>query len=286
MIETANLDAPALASLLHFYADAGVEWLVEDEPVDSFAAFAATRAERQTQRTVPAAQATAAKAARPAAQAPASGPASPSSGTVVVPNEEAVAMAREAAALARSLDDLKERLTAFTGCNLRLSALSTIFSSGTTQSGVMIIGPMPEPDDEREGLAFSGPSGFLLERMIGAIGLSREAVLTTTLIPWRTPGNRSPLPHEIDICRPFLERQVELANPKALLLLGNLTVRTFFGARGNIHQLRGEWRDLSFGAHTVPSLASLHPSELLKAPRAKAQSWNDLLAFRKRLDSL
>ncbi|MCX8998438.1 uracil-DNA glycosylase [Rhizobiaceae bacterium BDR2-2] len=277
MIEAAKLDAPELAALLHFYADAGVEWLVEDEAVDSFAAFAAARAAQQ--QAAPAGQ-TPSRTEKPAAS-----PATPA-GTPVVPNEEAVAQAREAAAQARSLDELKERLVAFNGCNLRLSALSTIFASGGTESGVMIVGPLPEQDDEREGTAFSGPSGFLLERMIGAIGLKRESVLTTTLVPWRTPGNRAPLPHEIEICRPFIERQVELAGPRALLLLGNLTVRTFFGATGNIHQLRGQWRDLTFGSHVVPALASLHPSELIKAPRAKPQAWADLLSFARRIGTL
>lgn len=280
MIEASHLDAPELAALLHFYADAGVEWLVEDEAVDSFAAFAETRAAQQA--ASPSRQAPA-RTERPAAATQA--PAAPAiqSGNVTVPNVEAVAMAREVAAQARSLEDLRERLIAFNGCNLRHSALSTIFASGGTESGLMVIGPLPEQDDEREGIAFSGPPGLLLERMIGAIGLKREAVLATTLIPWRTPGNRAPLPHEVDICRPFIERQVELANPRALLLLGNLTARTFFGANGNIHQLRGHWRDLTFGGLVVPALASLHPSELMKAPRAKPQAWADLLSLAGRM---
>lgn len=282
MIQATNLDAPELAALLHFYADAGVEWLVEDQPVDSFAVFAEARAVQQPAPARPAP----ARAEKPAAPPkPVAAPAI-QTGTVVVPNEEAVALAREAAAQARSLDDLKARLVAFNGCNLRLSALSTIFASGGAESGVMIVGPLPEPDDEREGVAFAGPPGFLLERMIGAIGLKRESVLTTTLIPWRTPGNRAPLPHEIEICRPFIERQVELAEPRALLLLGNLTARTFFGANGNIHQIRGQWRDLTFGGLVVPALASLHPSELMKAPRTKPQAWADLLSFARRIGTL
>lgn len=288
MIDAAHLEAPELAALLHFYADAGVEWLVEEQAIDSFAAFAETRAAQTRPAPVATAPERPARPATPAkkserATAP---PPAAQTGTIVVPNEEAVALAREAATSAQTLDELKDRLTAFNGCNLRLSALSTIFASGGEQSGVMIVGPLPEPDDEREGIAFSGPPGALLQRMIGAIGLTRETVLTTTLIPWRTPGNRAPLPHEIDLCRPFIERQVELANPRALLLLGNLTARTFFGASGNIHQLRGQWRDLTFGSLVVPALATLHPSELAKAPRAKPQAWADLLSFAKRIGTL
>lgn len=284
MIEAAHLTAPELAALLHFHADAGVEWLVEDEAVDSFAVFAASRPQQAVASSAAPAPSS---PARPQRQAQAPAPqASPAAQTgVVVPNEEAVLMARETAAAAHSLEELKAALCVFNGCNLRLSALSTIFASGGAASGLMIVGPMPEQDDEREGTAFSGPAGLLLERMIGAIGLTRETVLTTTLIPWRTPGNRPPLPHEIEICRPFIERQIELAAPRALLLLGNLTARTFFGANGNIHQLRGKWHELSFGSHAVPALASLHPSELVKAPRAKAQAWADLLALARRMET-
>ena len=291
MIEAQHLDAPELAALLHFYADAGVEWLVEDEPVDSFAAFEATRNRAPSSTAAPASASDAPSRTAPSRQAPSqakssasrAAPAPQPAAPVAVPNEQAVAEAREVAARARSLDELKEALGNFSGCNLKLSALSTIFASGSLASGLMIVGPMPEPDDEREGVAFSGPPGFLLERMIGAIGLKRDDVLTTMLIPWRTPGNRPPLTHEVDMCRPFIDRQIELAAPKVLLLLGNLTARTFLGANGNIHQLRGKWHSLSFGDKTVATLASLAPSEILKAPRAKAQAWSDLLSLQQNL---
>lgn len=288
MIEASQLQAPELAALLHFYADAGVEWLVEDEAVDSFAAFEAVRAGQATRsEQMDNRKATPAAApARPATQ-PAHGAgrtaAPQAAAPVAVPGEQSVAEARAIASKARSLDDLKEALAAFNGCNLKLSAFSTIFASGGTSSGLMIVGPMPEPDDEREGAAFSGPPGFMLERMLGAIGLARTEVTTTTLIPWRTPGDRAPLAHEIDMCRPFIDRQIELVAPKALLLLGNFTARTLLGASGNIHHLRGKWHTLSFGGHTVPTLATLHPSELIKAPRAKAGAWSDLLSLAGRL---
>ena len=294
MIEASQLHAPELAALLHFYADAGVEWLVEDAAVDSFAAYEETRNSQAARTETPAKARSAPAAARQQTQqtAPSTGPsrnASPAPQTaapLAVPGEQSVAEARAAAAQARSLPELREALAAFNGCNLKLSALSTIFTSGSASSGLMIVGPMPEPDDEREGSAFSGPSGFMLERMIGAIGLGRADVMTTMLIPWRTPGDRPPLVHEIDMCRPFIDRQIELAAPKALLLLGNLTARTFFGATGNIHMLRGKWHALSFGAHTVPTLATLHPSELIKAPRAKAGAWSDLLSLAERLKAV
>ncbi|MCQ1850053.1 uracil-DNA glycosylase [Neorhizobium galegae] len=292
-----DMDAPELAALLHFYADAGVEWLVEDEPVDRFAQFAAQKAaqaearapasarqqpvgneQAPTTRTGdagPAAPKRAAPAGRASAPPPASAP-------VSVPDEQAVASARFAAESARSLDELKTALEAFNGCNLKNGARNTVFASGNPASGIMVIGPMPNADDDRDGIPFSGRQGQLLDRMLGAIGLSRDGALLTNVIPWRPPGNRMPSQAEMDICRPFLERQVALAEPKLLLLLGNFPARFFFGGNGTIHSMRGEWRDLSFGGITVSAIATLHPQELLAAPANKALAWQDLLMFKMR----
>lgn len=101
-------------------------------------------------------------------------------------------------------------------------------------------------------------------------------------MPWRPPGNRVPSAREADICRPFIERQIALAEPKQLLLLGNFTARFFFGGE-TIHQLRGEWRELTFGGTSIPTLATLHPQDLVAAPINKRFAWLDLLAFKSRL---
>ncbi len=289
-----DMDAPELAALLHFYADAGVEWLVEDEPVDRFAQFAAQKAVQAEARApasarqqptnyeqAPTSQAAAATPKRTAPAARASAP-PPASAPVSVPDEQAVASARFAAESARSLDELKTALEAFNGCNLKNGARNTVFVSGNSASGIMVIGPMPNADDDRDGIPFSGRQGQLLDRMLGAIGLSRDGVLLTNVIPWRPPGNRMPSQAEMDICRPFLERQVALAEPKLLLLLGNFPARFFFGGNGTIHSMRGEWREIAFGGISCSAIATLHPQELLAAPANKALAWQDLLMFKMR----
>ncbi len=283
MITARDMTAAELAALLHFHAEAGVEWLVEDAPVDRQAEFAA---ERQVRQRPAAATATAAPGTapaperrRPEAPQPAPRPAAP----VAIPDEHAVTEARFAAESARTLDELRTAVEAFGGCNLKTSARSTVFAAGEPAAGVMVIGPMPSGDDDREGAAFSGKAGFLLDRMLGAIGLSRETVLLSTVIPWRPPGDRPPSAPEAAICRPFIERQIELAEPKAVLLLGNFTARFFFGGTGTIHTMRGEWREIACGSHAVPAIATLHPQELLTAPASKALAWADLQAFRARL---
>ncbi|MBB3382813.1 MULTISPECIES: uracil-DNA glycosylase [unclassified Rhizobium] len=282
MISASDLTPAELAALLHFHADAGVDWLLEDQPVDRFAEFEAMRAARQGARAAQPRPEATAPAARPQTERrPAAKPAAaPPRATPAIPDEQAVEQARFAAESARSLSELKTALEAFNGCNLKNSARSTIFASGTPEGRIMVIGPMPSADDDREGAPFAGRAGQLLDRMLAAIGLKRDEILLTNVIPWRPPGNRAPSPPEIEICRPFIERQIALAEPKAVLLLGNFTARHFFGSTETIHGLRGEWREISVSGRTIPAIASLHPQELLTAPVNKRLAWSDLLTFK------
>ncbi len=284
MIQAKDLEAGELAALLHFYADAGVDWLLEDSPVDRLQEFEAQQAAREQVRraqvSAPAEAAERKAAPRAAASAPLNPPPA-----VAVPDDQAVAAARFAAESARSLDELKIAVEAFGGCNLKNSARSTVFLSGDPASRIMVIGPMPNADDDRDGFPFSGRQGQLLDRMLASIGLSRETVVLTNIIPWRPPGNRMPSPAETAICRPFIERQIALAEPQHLLLLGNFPARFFFGENGTIHSLRGRWREMVVAGRSLRMLATLHPQELLTAPANKALAWQDLLLLSQDLGS-
>lgn len=291
MISASDLTPAELAALLHFHADAGVDWLLEEQPIDRFAEFETMRAARQGARTTqpkPETQLPAAKALpdrRQAAKPATAPPPASSRNTPAIPDEQAVEQARFAAESARSLGELKIAIEAFSSCNLKNSARSTIFASGTAEGRIMVIGPMPSADDDREGTPFAGRAGQLLDKMLAAIGLRRDDILLTNVIPWRPPGNRAPSAPEIEICRPFIERQIALAEPKALLLLGNFTARHFFGGAETIHGLRGQWREIDILGRTVPAIASLHPQELLTAPINKRLAWNDLQAFKNRFNA-
>ncbi|WFS01779.1 uracil-DNA glycosylase [Rhizobium tumorigenes] len=290
MISVQDLSPAELAALLHFHADAGINWMLEEDPVDRFAEFEALKAARQSGRPAPApsptpvSQIANAAELRPSAQAVATAPPA-AARAPAIPDEQAIDQARFAAESARSLPELKAALEAFNGCNLKNSARSTLFASGNPESGIMVIGPMPGADDDREGAVFAGRSGLLLDRMLASIGLDRNGILLTNVIPWRPPGNRAPSIPETDICRPFIERQLALAEPKVVLLLGNFTARFFFGGNETIHALRGHWREIGAGAGSVPAIATLHPQDLLTAPINKRLAWQDLLAFRRRIDA-
>ncbi|MDW9595526.1 uracil-DNA glycosylase [Sinorhizobium meliloti] len=285
MISANDLSRSELAALLAFHAEAGVEWLLEEEPVDRLAEFEAMKSRRAQSRAVPQTGATAAEPQQsaPPAAARERRPAPPAPPPVVaIPDEQAIKEAQFVADAARSLGELRTAMEAFAGCNLRNSARNLVFAEGSAASGVMIIGPMPYADDDRDGRPFAGRHGEMLERMLSGVGLSREDVLLANAVPWRPPGNRVPSAREADICRPFIERQIALAEPKQLLLLGNFTARFFFGGE-TIHQLRGEWRELTFGGTSIPTLATLHPQDLVAAPINKRFAWLDLLAFKSRL---
>jgi uracil-DNA glycosylase family 4 len=286
MTPASDLHPAELAALLHFYADAGVDYLLDDTPNDRFAEFASAKQARQRpepQGEQASAQGTAPSARERLAAAAARAAPPPSSKPAFVPDAQAVAAARFAAESARSLAELKAAIEAFQLCNLKNSARNTIFAEGDPTSGIMIIGSMPDADDDREGIPFAGKPGQLLDRMLAAINLSRDKILLTQVSPWRAPGNRAPSAAEADILRPFVERQIALAEPKHILLLGNIAARFFFGPSGTIHTLRGEWRDIGVDGKTYPAIASLHPQELLNAPASKALAWADLQSFRDKI---
>ena len=195
----------------------------------------------------------------------------------------AVGAARTAARSAASLEALKQALETFDGCGLKATAKSLCFYRGAAHAPLMIIGEAPGRDEDIQGRPFIGPAGQLLDRMLAAAGWSEADVHITNVVYWRPPGNRPPTPQEAEICRPFLERQIELVAPRVLLLLGGSATKQIFRTDEGILNARGRWQTLEFGASKVPTLASLHPAYLLRTPIAKRQSWRDLLSVREAL---
>jgi DNA polymerase len=280
MTMSSSIDAlsPAeLGQLMHFYAESGVEWLLEDEPLDRFAEFERQVAERS--RAAAAARdpkspeaPSRERAAAPAVIKPAA-----------LPDGEAVSEAQRIASAAQSVEALIEAVAAFTGCNLRNSARTSAFFKGSTAAKIAIAGGCPGPDDDRHGAPFSGAHGEMLDRMTAALGWGKDDVAVFNVIPWRPPGNRAPTPHEVEICRPFSTRLVELLRPKALLSMGNFPARFFSNSQESIHSLRGRWITLTVNGEVVPLMPTFHPQDLISAPACKRHAWQDLLNFKARL---
>src|SRR5262245_45903740 len=137
-----------------------------------------------------------------------------------VPADAAIMGARSAARAAQSLQALEGTLAGFEGCGLKATAKNLCFYRGAARSALMLIGEAPGRDEDLEGKPFVGRAGQLLDKMLAAIGLTEADVHITNIVYWRPPGNRTPTPQEAQVCRPFLERQVELVAPKVIALLG------------------------------------------------------------------
>lgn len=197
------------------------------------------------------------------------------------PETSAGAMnARELAKSAATLDELRALLENFEGCGLKKTASRLCLSRGSQTARLMLVGEAPGKDEDIQGEPFVGRAGQLLDRMLAAINLTEADIYITNLVFWRPPGNRTPSPEEVQVCQPFVERQIELLAPKILVFLGNAAAKQLTGATEGIMKLRGKWLNYS----GIRAMATLHPAYLLRNPLAKRLAWRDLLAIRDALD--
>ena len=183
-----------------------------------------------------------------------------------------------------SLDDLKDYMSKFKGCELYKNATNMVFSDGNKSSEIMLIGEAPGHDEDIQGKPFVGRSGKLLNKMLEAIGLSRDTVYIANIVPWRPPNNRRPTEEEINICLPFIRKHIELIAPKVLMLLGSTATYALLRNKEGITKIRGKWVDMEFGKLKVPTLPSFHPAFLLRQPAQKKYSWEDLKMLKKKID--
>jgi DNA polymerase len=175
-------------------------------------------------------------------------------------------------------------LETFDECGLKRTAKNLVFSDGNPAGRVMFIGEAPGRDEDLQGKSFVGRSGQLLDRMLAAIGLDRDTVYIANVIYWRPPGNRDPSPVERAQCRPFIIRQIELADPEIIVPIGAVPARELIGTTSGILRLRGQWKSFKVNGREIPVMPSLHPAYLLRQPAQKKLAWRDFLAIRRKLD--
>jgi len=276
-----------IAALLRYYEALGVDAAVADSAVDLTALEPVRRAAGAPQAqpgTGPGPEAD--RRAAPPARAEAPPPARrPPAAPALIDSDAATADARALAAAAGSLGELENAVRAFDGCPLKATATNTVFSDGSRDAELMIVGEAPGAEEDRQGLPFVGPAGQLLDLMLAAIGRDRTSTYIANILFWRPPGNRPPSSNEIAVCLPFVERHIALKHPKVLVLAGNTSAKALLGTSEGITKLRGRWMDLSVPGlpAPVPTVAIYHPSYLLRTPAMKRQAWRDLIAISKRL---
>jgi DNA polymerase len=249
-----------LAGLLQWYLDHGVDEAIADAPINRFEAAATDSgppiAADRTHQT--------AKSPPPASQA--------------------VASAHQLAAASTTFDRLIDAIESFDGCALKRTATTTCIYDGNPGSRIMLIGEAPGAQEDRQGKPFVGPAGQLLDKMLAAIDLDRGKVLITNLLFWRPPGNRTPTADEIAACLPFVERMVEIVEPKLLIYVGGSAAKAMLDRNEGITRLRGRWFAYAKGTgESIPATAIFHPAFLLRQPGRKKETWRDLLAIRQKL---
>ena len=259
--------------ILRWWAEAGVDFVVDEEPHDRFVETLSPAAPSRMTPPVAAAASPAPSAPPPARLAPRIEQAAAAA------PDEAARSAREIAASANSLEELREALEKFEGCGLMATATQLVFSDGAPGARIMLVGEAPGGDEDRIGKPFVGRAGQLLDRMLAAIGLDRGKVYIANVAPWRPPGNRTPTLQETAICLPFIQRQIELADPDLLVCLGASSAQTLLGVKDGITRARGKWFDYRNGNRTIKALAMFHPAYLLRQPAQKRQAWRDLRAL-------
>ncbi|NBU21468.1 uracil-DNA glycosylase [bacterium] len=178
-----------------------------------------------------------------------------------------------------SLIQLQSELQNCQRCKLSCGRTHIVFGEGNPRARLVFVGEGPGEQEDLQGRPFVGKAGQLLDRMIAALGLSKNEVYILNIVKCRPPGNRNPEMDEITACSPFLYKQLELIQPQVIVALGMFAAQTLLQSEEKITQLRGRFHLFS-GIKLMPTY---HPAYLLKNPASKKEAWWDLQEVAKEL---
>jgi len=181
-----------------------------------------------------------------------------------------------------TLAQLEKLICNCTSCILHEGRNKFVFGSGNPNAEVMVIGEGPGAEEDKQGLPFVGRAGKLLTDVLKAINFSREEVYIANVVKCRPPGNRTPLPGEMDTCLPYLKKQIELIKPKLILCLGLTAARGILKKRDSLTNMRGK----VFEFENIKVMVTYHTAALLRNPHWKRGCWEDVQKFRKLYDEL
>jgi len=182
----------------------------------------------------------------------------------------------------RTLAQIREELGPCTRCKLSGTRRSIVFGVGAEDAPLMFVGEAPGEQEDKRGEPFVGPAGELLDKMIEAMGWTRQTVYITNIIACRPPGNRNPQPDEVAACLPFLNAKIAAIAPRIIVALGRPSANTLLGRDAPISTLRGKFHDRN-GVKVMPTF---HPAYLLREPDKKREAWSDLKLVMAELERL
>ena len=184
------------------------------------------------------------------------------------------------------LENLKEKISNIDNCELKNHATQLVFSDGTSESQLMIVGEGPGQKEDELGKPFVGDAGMLLNKMLMAINIDRNKVYITNVVNYRPPNNRKPEPAEITRYSNYLREHISIIDPKILILMGSSAMEALFGSKIKITKERGLWKEVIINNKTFLCMITFHPAYLLRQPENKKYSWTDLKEIRKKIDQL
>jgi len=178
------------------------------------------------------------------------------------------------------LNDLYEQSKTCRKCRLADTRTNYVFGEGNPEAKIVVIGEAPGAEEDAQGRPFVGRSGKLLDKILEAIGFSRDDVFICNIIKCRPPANRNPHADEISCCMPWLNAQLALLNPAVLLLLGKVAANTLLDNKQSMGNLRG--KIIRWNGYDV--IVTYHPAALLRNPNWKRQCWDDVRMLRSHYD--
>ena len=184
------------------------------------------------------------------------------------------------------LENLKNKISLIDNCDLKNNAKNMVFSDGSINSQIMIVGEGPGEKEDEVGKPFVGDAGNLLNKMLSAINISRESVYITNVVNFRPPNNRKPTSAEINRYSVFLREHILIINPKILIIMGSAAMEALVGNNLKISKDRGKWKEIIIKNKTFISIVTFHPAYLLRQPDQNKYSWSDLKEIRKKIDEL
>jgi DNA polymerase len=184
--------------------------------------------------------------------------------------------------LPASYEALRDEALGCTRCRLSETRTQVVFSDGVVDARLVVVGEAPGANEDATGLPFVGAAGQFLDLLLAAVDLSREeSVYICNVLKCRPPGNRNPMPDEIESCSPYLRRQLELVAPRALLAVGTFAAQALTGQQKPLGRLRGEVH----GYQGIPLVVTYHPAALLRNPGWTRAFWDDLQLLRTVMDA-
>ena len=184
--------------------------------------------------------------------------------------------------LPEGYDTVRQEALSCTRCRLAEGRTQVVFSDGNPTGRLMVVGEAPGQREDETGLPFVGPAGQLLDLLLATVGLSRrESVYICNVLKCRPPGNRNPLPDEIELCSPYLRRQIELVQPEVILAVGTFSAQLLTGRPIALGKLRGS----VYSYAGTPLVVTYHPAALLRNQSWTRATWDDLQLLRQVMDT-